>query len=154
MARIRKSDKNNCWWGYREVRTFIRCWGSLWGSWSLLSGSLCAPRKPEALAGISPPPLACCPISTWSLPIPASLARESGAMCALKSSKRKTKCYLQRNPHMTISRIFSRNFAVQKGVAGYIQSAERKTLLTKTTSPSKVGKEFSRQAIADGIHHH
>ena len=40
---------------------------------------------------------------------------------------------IQENPHKTISRLFSRNFAGQKGVACNIQNTERKKLTTKNT---------------------
>ena len=44
----------------------------------------------------------------------------------IKNSKRKTTCYIQGNPHKTTSRFFSINFAGQKRVEQYFQSAEQK----------------------------
>ena len=41
--------------------------------------------------------------------------------------------YIQGNTHKTMNRYFSTKFSGQKGIAQYIQSAERKTLLTKNT---------------------
>ena len=54
----------------------------------------------------------------------------------LKSGKRKTTCYTREQPPYpikTMSRFLSKNFAGQKEVAWYIQSAQRKTLPTKNT---------------------
>ena len=70
-------------------------------------------------------------------------------------------CYVQANPHKTTSR----NFAGQKGVACYIQSAERKkkkpncqpriVYLAKLLFRIKGGgKEFSRETKAEGLHHY
>ena len=46
-----------------------------------------------------------------------------------KDIKRKTKSYIQGNPHKTISK----NYAGKKGVAWYIHSAGKKTITTKNT---------------------
>lgn len=44
----------------------------------------------------------------------------------MRLNKRKTTCYVQENPHKTINRFLSSTFVHQKGMAWYIQSAERK----------------------------
>ena len=78
----------------------------------------------------------------------------------IKSNKGKATSYIQGNFYKTISWIFSRNFAGQKGVAWYIQSDERKKSVTKNTLLSKAiiqiwrrDKEFYRQAEAKGVQH-
>jgi len=70
----------------------------------------------------------------------------------LKSSKRKANSYIQGKAHMAIS-LFFRNFADQKGVATYIQRAERKkTLQLRILYPARLSfrmerenREFTRQ---------
>ena len=57
---------------------------------------------------------------------------------SFKSSKRNATSYVQGHSHKTLSWLFSRKFAGQKGVAQYIQSEEMKNPKTKNTLPSKV----------------
>ena len=60
----------------------------------------------------------------------------------LKAERKKTTSYIQENSHMTISQLFSRNFAGQKGVAQYIQSDERKNLQPRITYASRLSFRF------------
>ena len=55
----------------------------------------------------------------------------------LKSSKRKEDSYIQGKPYQDISRFFIRNFADQKSMALYIQSAEREKFAANNTLSSK-----------------
>ena len=56
----------------------------------------------------------------------------------LKATTEKHKRKHTRKRQETLSRIFSRNFVGQKGVAGYIQSAERRKVPNKNTLPGRV----------------
>ena len=51
---------------------------------------------------------------------------------------RKENSYIQEKAHKAIIRFFTRNFAGQERMAGYIQSAERKKPVTKNTLPNKI----------------
>ena len=53
------------------------------------------------------------------------MAENKGKGRILKATREATS-YIQRNSHKVMSCLFSTNFAGQKGVAWYIQSAERK----------------------------
>ena len=63
---------------------------------------------------------------------------------SIKSSERKTTCYIQGNPHNTSSRFFHRNFAGQKGTATHTHThththTEKKEIfLIKNTLPGLV----------------
>ena len=66
-----------------------------------------------------------------------------------------------RAPHETISRFFSRNFAGQKEVAQYTQSAKRKKLPPRILYMVKLSfrtereiKSFSDKQKPKGVHHH
>ena len=56
----------------------------------------------------------------------------------LKAAREKNLVMLQGNPHKIISRFFSRNFAGHKGVAQYIQSAERKNFQLRILCQEKL----------------
>ena len=63
--------------------------------------------------------------------------------------------YIQGNTHKTMNRYFSTKFSGQKGIAQYIQSAERKkpSNSARKSCPYEL-KEFSRQAKVKEVHHH